>query len=244
MEITYKAAEGLLLIVPVILAYVYKSKLNIVFAEHLLLFRAVFALSFVIDLALSYFVKRKIAQHNVKAKIRFSHDDYITVVKQKKEQTEKEKPENEKEEKDKQTEERVEKQEKKEKKEEQPEEDEEVEMTVCEYDTKVINTHISKLVTNALVHTALHLIIKTPQPIMMLIFSPIKNIFFFPLYIEYLCGKKMLRPFSRNIMFQIGGVQKNKSNPEEEVAQKKKKKEEENKPAEIKEKEPRLKKEE
>lgn len=181
MKVTYKTAEGFCLLAPLLFTYVYKTKIHSFLTEYLMVFRIIFVASVMIDLSLAYWIKQQILKHNVQTKIRFSSDSYVMVTKEKKEKL------NEKGE-------TV----------EEDDENNEIEMSVCEYDSQVISTHISKTITSTLIYTAMHLAIKSPQPIMMLIFNPVKDLLFFPLYIEYLRGKKMLRPFSRNIMFTVG----------------------------------------
>ncbi|KAI5188725.1 hypothetical protein NECID01_0338 [Nematocida sp. AWRm77] len=180
MKVTYKAAEGFCLIAPFLLTYIYKARINDFLTENLLHFRLVFLISVLIDMGMAYWVKKQILRHNVQTKIRFTSDTYIMLNKEKKEKI------NEKGE-------TVEE-----------DEEEEVEMTVCEYDTQVISTHISKKLSSTLLYVVMHLAFKSPQPIMTLIFNPVKDLIFFPIYIEYIRGKKMLRPFSRNIMFEMG----------------------------------------
>ncbi|KAI5187032.1 hypothetical protein NEHOM01_1877 [Nematocida homosporus] len=205
MQITYKAAEGFFLLAPIILSYIYKSKINSLLADNIFYFRVAFVLSVLLDLGIAYAIKLRVAKLQVGTKIRFVSDDYVTVTKEAK-------PAENKTEENKGGEEG------------EGEGEVETEMTVCEYDTKVINTHISKILSSALIHTAIHLVVKTPQPIMMLILNPLKNMFFFPMYIEYVRGRSMLRPFSRNVMFEIG-EKKSTEEGEEKVGEEEEEKE-------------------
>ncbi|KAI5171416.1 hypothetical protein NEFER03_0775 [Nematocida sp. LUAm3] len=188
MQLTYKAAEGFFLFTPMILTFIYKKQMErLTSPENVIYFRCAFVISVLIDLGISYLIKKQIAKRNIKTKIRFETDDYIAVSADKTVKTE----------------------------EDAEDTTPEIEMTVSEYDNKVITTHMSKIISSALIYTAIHLIVKSPQPIMMLILNPIKNFFFCPIYIEYLRGKSLLRPFSRNIMFTIGETNEEQEGTEE-----------------------------
>lgn len=188
MQISYKAAEGFFILVPVLLSYGFKGKLNEMVSNNILHFRIACIVSILLDLALSYGIRRKIESHNVKTKIKFSTDDYITIPK-----VTPQEPQNIDEEK---------------LDEEEEVEEREIEMTVHDYDMKVINSHISKILSNAAIHLSLHIFMKNTQPLLMLIITPIKNLLLFPPYIEYVMGASMLRPFSRNMIF---GAEKKRS---------------------------------
>ncbi|KAI5159910.1 hypothetical protein NEAUS03_0700 [Nematocida ausubeli] len=184
MQVSYKTAEGFFLLLPVLLSYGFKGKLNDIFTQYIVYFRIAFVISIIIDMAVSYRIKSRIELHNVKTKIRFATDDYIVV------------PKTVREEKEGQA---------------QNEQDEEmeIEMTVHDYDLKVINSHISRVLSNAAIHLAIHLFMKSTQPLFMLILNPVKNFIFFPPYIEYITSRSMLRPFSRNYI--IGAYEKRKT---------------------------------
>ncbi|KAI5191926.1 hypothetical protein NEMIN01_1744 [Nematocida minor] len=181
MQVSYKAAEGFFLLVPVLLSYAFKGKLNEIITAHVLYFRIACVISILIDLAISYRIKSRIELHNVKTKIKFSSDDYIVIPKTV--ARDEQKSENGK------------------AQEEQELEEPEVEMTVHDYDMKVITSHISRVLSNAAIHLSLHIFMKNTQPLLMLIISPLKHLIVFPPYIEYVMGSSMLRPFSRNLIF-------------------------------------------
>lgn len=182
MQISYKAAEGFFILVPVLLSYGFKGKLNEIVADNVLYFRVACVVSILLDLGISYAIKCRVESHNVKTKIKFTTDDYITMPKAPVQE-----PLNEENNEKTQDEQDV--------------EEPEVEMTVHDYDLKVINSHISKILSNAAIHLCLHLFMKNTQPLLMLIMSPVKNLIVFPPYIEYVLGTSMLRPFSRNLIF-------------------------------------------
>ncbi|KAH9387096.1 uncharacterized protein NEMAJ01_1992 [Nematocida major] len=185
MQISYKAAEGFFLLVPILLSYAFKGKLNEILTQHVLYVRIAFVVSMCIDLLISYRIKCRVELHNVKTKIKFAFDDYVVVSKPARENKDPKQPA------------------------EDEEEETEIEMTVHDYDLKVINSHMSRMLYNAAIHLAIHLYSKSTQPMIMLIMNPVKNFIFFPPYIEYITGWSMLRPFSRN--FIIGGAEKRRT---------------------------------
>lgn len=190
MQVTYKAAEGFFLLVPVLLSYAFKGKLNELLTQYVLYFRIGFLLSVLVDLLISYRIKQRIELHNIKTKVKFTTDDYITIPKPARTAETQNTTEEA--------------------------EEREVEMTVHDYDLGVINSHISKVLSNSAIHLAIHLFMKSAQPLLMLILNPVKNFVFFPPYIEYITGRTMLRPFSRN--FIIGGNEKRRTSKPENVA--------------------------
>jgi len=186
MKVTYKAAREIFMFAPMILTYLYKKQINEILLKNIFYFRAVFLVSFLLEIGLAYLIKKRIEMSNVQTKIRFSTDTYVTLPKGRTSD----------------------------KKEE--EEEREIEMTVREYDMQVISTHISKSITSALIYTVMHFVVKSPQPIMMLVFNLVNDMIFSPIHIEYLRGKPMLRPFSRNIMFEIGEKKKEERDMKDE----------------------------
>lgn len=181
MQISYKAAEGFFILVPVLLSYGFKGKINELVTENVLYFRISCVVSILLDLAISYAIKMRIESHNVKTKIKFTTDDYISMTKE--------------------TSQDAQSGEEDKVQDEQDLEEPEIEMTVHDYDLKVINSHISRILSNAAIHLCLHIFMKNTQPLLMLIMSPIKHLIVFPPYIEYVLGTSMLRPFSRNLIF-------------------------------------------
>ncbi|KAI5181738.1 hypothetical protein NEOKW01_1902 [Nematocida sp. AWRm80] len=169
MKISYRGAEGLVVLVPMLLTYIFRNKINAIATEYLLYIRIALVLSILIDMGLAYLIKKKIDDAKVGTKIKFTSDDYIQMTKIQKE----------------------------------GEEEEEIEMTLQEYDTQVISTYVTKSMTNALIHIAIHIFTKTSQPLFMLILNPLKSLLFSPIHIEYIRGVSMLRPFSRNVLFEI-----------------------------------------
>ncbi|OAG31316.1 hypothetical protein NEDG_01794 [Nematocida displodere] len=181
MQLTYKAAEGIFWLLPLILTHLIGKKRNAAINDflnaHLTEYRFLFFLTVVLDYAIAYWIRRQAILHNVQTKIKVDAGDYITIRREASEESKKE----------------------------GEEEVEEVEMTMVQYDTEVIDVHMSKILTSTLAYTAMHLITKSPQAILMHIFNPLKNILFSPIHIEYIRGRSMLRPFSKNIMFEFGG---------------------------------------
>ncbi|KAI5166045.1 hypothetical protein NEIG_01646 [Nematocida sp. ERTm5] len=191
MQISYKAAEGFFFLAPALLSYTFSGKLNEIVTKYVMYVRLAFVASIILDMAVSYRIKRRIEMHNVKTKIKFATDDYIVIPAAAQDENE-EQAQNEQ------------------------KGEVEIEMTVHDYDLKVINAHISRILSNAAIHLAIHLFMKSGQPLMMLIFNPLKHFILFPPYIEYITGRSMLRPFSRNYI--IGGSEKRKSaKPAEKV---------------------------
>lgn len=177
MEITYKMGENLLVVIPGILGFIYKEKINEFVVQYILWIRLAFGVSILADLLTAFLIKKAAQKHKVKTKVVVLPNDYLLLPPKEKEETNNEGSE---------------------------EAEPGVEMPLWEYDSKLAESHVTKTLANALICIVLHIFLKTTQPILMQILNYPKNVFFFPLYIEYLQRKPMLRPFSANILFSVG----------------------------------------
>ncbi|KAM0686618.1 phosphate transporter (Pho88) [Conglomerata obtusa] len=82
------------------------------------------------------------------------------------------------------------------------EDDEEVEMTYCEYDMK----EYVKIMRSSLLQTVViclsHYKWKICQPLIVQCIGPFKSLILNPLFVCYLRGKEILRPYELNMLFQ------------------------------------------
>jgi Phosphate transport (Pho88) len=174
MKLSYKEAESIVFISTAVISFIFKNKISKTVEGHILALRILFALGTTADLLIAFYVKKQVLKHNIKTKVKVPVSDPAAMLKK----TAEEKREDD-------AEDRAE---------------EEVEMTVCEYDMNTINSHISKVTINAIMSGLVHMIMKSPQPLMFQVLDPFKNLLLYPLYIEYVRGKSMVRPFTKNIL--------------------------------------------
>lgn len=177
MEITYKMGENLLVFIPGILGFIYKEKINEFVMQYIFWIRLAFGASILADLLTAFLIKKAAQKRKIKTKVAVPQNDYLLLPPKEKEETNNEGG---------------------------SEAEPEVEMPLWEYDSKLAEAHVTKTLANALICIILHIFLKTTQPILMQILNYPKNVFFFPLYIEYLQRRPMLRPFSANILLSVG----------------------------------------
>lgn len=200
MQISYKGAEEFVAFAIGACAFLFRRKVSeLTAASSMNYCRALFVASVAIDMLLAFYIKKKIMQHKVETKVKVPKSDAVVA------QSQAEKKEEEQEEGE-------------EGAAEEPEEAEEVEISVFEYDLKFINMQISKVASSFLIASVFHMILKAPQPLIMQLFNPMKNVLFCPLYIEYLRGRPMLRPFSKNLLIDTGRKEKGKADGDAEEA--------------------------
>lgn len=95
--------------------------------------------------------------------------------------------------------------------------EEEIEILYSEYDMRELNKISKSALVQVLIVTVIHLKWKVMQPLVVSASLPLRYLFLNPLYLAYVLGKDVLRPFELNVFFK---------KVEEKIPEKKRKKEE------------------